>query len=102
MKRLRRLPAAIADVDDIWFYIAQENVAAAQRMVERIADATARLPDFPASGSSRPDIHPEARSIPVGQYIVYYRIGAQTIDIVRVVHAARDAGTIIESFNAER
>jgi toxin ParE1/3/4 len=102
MKRLRRLPAAIADADDIWFYIAQENVAAAQRMIERISDATARLPDFPASGSPRPDIHPEARSIPVGQYVVYYRIGAEAIDIVRVVHAARDAGTIIESFNAER
>ena len=102
MKRLRRLPAAIADVDDIWFYIAQENAAAAQRMIERIADATTRLPDFPASGSPRPDIHRVARSIPVGQYIVYYRIGAETIDVVRVIHAARDAGTVIESFNAER
>ena len=102
MKRLRRLPAAIADVDDIWFYIAQENAAAAQRMIERISDATARLPMFPASGSPRADVHPQARSIPVGQYVVYYRIASETIDIVRVVHAARDTGTVIESFNAEQ
>ena len=98
MKRLRRLPAAVADVDDIWFYIAQDNPAAAQRVIERIADATARLEDFPASGSPRPDIHPAARSIPVGPYIVYYRIGNETVDIVRVMHAARDADRIIESF----
>src|SRR3546814_10268328 len=70
---LRRLPAAITDVDEIWFYIAQDNLAAASRMVERITDATARLEAFPASGTPRPDIHPAARSIAVAPYIIYYR-----------------------------
>src|SRR3546814_9853241 len=64
---LRRLPAAITDVDEIWFYIAQDNLAAASRMVERITDATARLEAFPASGTPRPDIHPAARSIAVAR-----------------------------------
>jgi toxin ParE1/3/4 len=99
VKRLRRLPAAVIDVDEIWFYIAQDNPAAAQRTIERIADATARLEDFPASGSPRPDIHPAARSIPAGPYIVYYRIEDKTVDIVRVVHAARDTAVVGESFN---
>jgi toxin ParE1/3/4 len=98
MKRVRRLPAAISDVDEIWFYIAQDNPAAAQRMIEQIADATARLEDFPASGSPRPDVHPAARSIPVGPYTVYYRIEEKTVDIVRVVHAARDIGALTEAF----
>src|SRR3546814_17772505 len=96
---LRRLPAAITDVDEIWFYIAQDNLAAASRMVERITDATARLEAFPASGTPRPDIHPAASSIAVAPYIIYYPIETVTVAIVRVVNAARDAGAVTDTLS---
>lgn len=88
--RLRRLPEAIHDVDAIWLYIAERDPAAADILVARLAQATERLIAYPHSGSPRPELHPEVRSIPVAPYIIFYRVGAATIDIIRVLHGARD------------
>lgn len=87
---IRRLPAAIADLDAIWDYIAQDNPDAADQTVARIFSATRRLADFPSSGTRRPDIHPTAQSIPVGAYLILYRLQDEAVEIVRVLHGARD------------
>ena len=88
--RIRRLPRAIRDVDDIWLHIAADDPAAATRMVERLATAVARLADFPESGRARPEIGAGARSVVVGRYLVLYRINGEFVDIVRVIHGARE------------
>ena len=93
--RIRRLPRAIRDVDEIWDWIAAENHEAADRVSERIAKATDRLADFPASGTPRPDLGPEARSIVVGKYVVLYRVGPDSVDILRVIHGAREFGGLL-------
>jgi toxin ParE1/3/4 len=77
-------------LDEIWDWIAEEDVAAADHMVERIARATDRLASFPESGAPRPELGPGARSLLVGKYVVLYRVGADSVDIVRVVHGARE------------
>jgi toxin ParE1/3/4 len=87
---IRRLPQAIRDVDDIWLYIARHDPDAATRLVERIVSSVARLADYPESGPSRPEIGAGARSVTVGNYLVLYRVERNSVDIVRVVHAAQD------------
>ncbi|MDB5709322.1 MAG: plasmid stabilization system [Sphingomonas bacterium] len=87
---IRRLPAAIADLDAVWDYIAQDNPDAADQIVARIATATRRLADFPSSGTRRPDIHPTAHSVPMGAYLILYRVNEGVVEIVRVLHSARD------------
>jgi toxin ParE1/3/4 len=93
--RIRRLPRAIRDVDEIWEWIAAENVAAADRLTDRIAAATGRLADFPESGAPRPELGPGARSIIVGRYLILYRVGPDSVDILRVVHGARELGALL-------
>ena len=93
--RLRRLPRAIRDVDDIWHWIAAEDLEAAERWVRRIVEATDRLTEFPKSGAPRPELAPGARSIVIGRYLVLYRVGPDSIDIMRVVHGARDLRAIL-------
>lgn len=88
--KIRRLPRAIRDVDDIWLHIASDDPAAATRMVERLAAGVARLADFPESGRARPEIGADARSIVVGRYLVLYRIAGEFVEIVRVIHGARE------------
>jgi toxin ParE1/3/4 len=92
---IRRLPQAVRDVDDIWRHIAQDNPAAATRMVERLARGVARLADFPLSGPARPEIGERARSVPIGAYLVLYRIAPDAVEIVRVIHGARDLGGVL-------
>ena len=88
--RIRRLPRAIRDVDEIWQWIAAEDLGAAERWTARIVEATERLTDFPESGAPRPELGGRARSIVVGRYLVLYRVGPDSVDILRVVHGARE------------
>jgi toxin ParE1/3/4 len=93
--RLRRLPRAIQDVEEIVMWIAADNPAAAQSFAERIVRATDRLVDFPESGSPRPELGPDARGIVVGRYLILYRAGPDSVDILRVVHGARELGPLL-------
>lgn len=45
--RIRRLPQAIRDVDEIWDWIAADNVQAADRLAAHIAQAIDRLTTSP-------------------------------------------------------
>ncbi len=93
--KIRRLPQAIRDVDDIWLYIARHDPDAATRLVERLVLSVARLADYPESGPARPEIGAGARSITVGNYLVLYRVELESVDIVRVVHAAKECSGIL-------
>ncbi|HEX8124931.1 MAG TPA: type II toxin-antitoxin system RelE/ParE family toxin [Allosphingosinicella sp.] len=87
---IRRLPSAIRDLDDIWFHIALDDEASATRLAERIALSVSRLADYPLSGPARPDIAEDARSLVVGNYLVLYRVSEASVEIVRVLHGARE------------
>jgi len=87
--KIRRFPRAIRDVDALWDKIAADDPDAADRMVERLAAAAGRLVDFPESGRPRPELGEGVRGIVVGRYLVLYRIGPDSVDVVRVVHGAR-------------
>ena len=83
-------------MDDIWLHIAADDPAAATRMVERLAAGVARLADFPESGPARPEIGAGARSIVVGRYLVLYRITGKYVEIVRVIHGAREITGLLD------
>ena len=87
--KIRRLPQAIRDVDEIWLYIARHDPDAATRLVERLVSSVARLADYPESGPARPEIGAGVSSITVGNYLVLYRVERDSVDIVRVVHGAQ-------------
>lgn len=88
--RVRRTNLADTDLDSIWLYMAADNVAAAEREMARIVAAEQRLAAFPHLGQARPDIHPDLRGWVVGPYVLLYRVGPDTITIVRILHGARD------------
>ena len=95
--KIRQLPRAVADLEEIWGWVAADDPAAANRLMERLSAATLRLAKFPESGRSRPDIGPGARSIVDGRYLILYRVGPDSVDIVRVVHGARALGGLFEA-----
>lgn len=97
--RIRRLPGAITDLDEIYAYVAAHNELAAGRLVHDVAVSIEGLADYPYKGRERPDIHPTARSRPVGRYLILYRVTEATVDIVRVMHGARDLTAAREAFD---
>jgi plasmid stabilization system protein ParE len=48
-------PKAYTDLDEIWEYIAADNLDAADRVLEEIYEAILSLVRFPSQGHSRPD-----------------------------------------------
>jgi toxin ParE1/3/4 len=82
-------PQAERDLDDIWHRIAQDNLTAADRHVDRIVERCRALAEHPKIGRMRSDIAPGARMLVVDDYLVLYREAGEGIDIVRVVQGAR-------------
>ena len=81
---------ARTDLLEIWCYIAPDNEPAADRLYERILTLGERMLSFPEMGRERPDLGPGLRSFPVGNYIVFYRLVSDGIEIARVLHGHRD------------
>ena len=83
-RRVTQRPKAERDLIEIWQFIADDNEPAADRLLDRIDRALLTLCDNPHVGRARPELAPNLRSYPVGNYVLYYRPMASGIEIVRV------------------
>ena len=87
-----RRPRARLDLIEIWTYVADDNEAAADRLLRRIESALSMLAGTPLAGRARPELSPEIRSFPIGNYIIFYMVLPSAIDVVRVLSRYRDIG----------
>lgn len=88
---IKRQPLVAVDIEQIWLSIALDNFPAAERWLDQLHDAFDRLAEFPELGPARPEFSEGLRSWPLGgAYVIFYRVEPDTIDIVRVLHGARD------------
>lgn len=81
---------ALRDLDDIREYIALDNPDASLRLLTTFESKFEFLAGRPRAGRSRPEIASGVRSLPVGSYLIFYRIAGKTVEIARVVHGARN------------
>jgi toxin ParE1/3/4 len=86
--------AARSDLIEIWQYIARDNERAADAMLDRIQRGFEVIAQFPHGGTARPELIKGLRCFSVGNYVIYFRAIANGVEIVRVLHGARDVGTI--------
>ncbi len=94
MPTVLRTSQAEADLSDIFTYIAEDNLVAAENTLRLIGTKCALLAQTPALGRDRSDLHPRVRSFPVGNYVIFYRPIADGVEVIRVLHAARDVERI--------
>lgn len=88
--RYRLSSHAAADLVEIAVYIARDNLDAALRHDELLHEKFAALAQNPKLGRARDSMRPGLRSLPVGAYLIYYAEQSDWVEVVRVVHAARD------------
>ena len=88
-------PEAESDLDEIWWYIAQDSPDNADRFLDRLQERFLALADFPKMGMGRDDIQAGLRSQPVGNYLIFYFPLADGIEIVRVLHGSRDVENLL-------
>lgn len=90
MMSLRRTAAAEDDLIAIWLRIAEDDQRAADRMLDRFADAERRLASFPEIGMLRPELGVGIRAIFVRGHALFYRTVQSQIEIVRVMDGRRE------------
>ena len=90
MSRIRRHPQAAEDLLDLWTYIAQDDLDAADRMLDRIQAKLDLVAQRPLIGRGRPGLADDLRSVTVGNAVLFSRPIPDGIALVRVVSRYRD------------
>ncbi len=88
--RIRHSHRAQEDLLGIWRDVAAEDPAAADRLYDRLEARLRILHDYPEVGRARPDIAADARMLVEDPYLILYRVIADGVQVVRVLHGARD------------
>ena len=91
------------DVDEETVYLAREaNAEVGIRFYESVQESYQSLLDMPGMGKPKPVSNPhliELRQWPVSgfeKYLIFYRPTTTGIEIIRVLHGARDIDRILE------
>lgn len=81
---------AQADLIEVWLFIAEDNLTAADAYIDHLQQSCALLAANPLMGIDRSDIAPGVYSFVVENHVIYYELHDQGIAVLRVWHSARD------------
>ncbi|MBA2659749.1 MAG: type II toxin-antitoxin system RelE/ParE family toxin [Nitrosospira sp.] len=95
MPRVLKRPEAENDLEEIWWYIAQDSPHNADKFLDSIQERCLALADFPQTGVKRDELEIGLRSQPVSHYLIFYFPLEDGIDIVRVLHGSRDIESLL-------
>jgi toxin ParE1/3/4 len=88
-------PRALDDLAEIWAYIADDSVVHADAftaLIDRKFKTLARRPNI---GRARPELATDLRSLAVGNYVIFYMPFSKGVEVVRVLHGARDLEAVL-------
>ena len=88
--RIRWTPAAAADLQGISDYLEEHHARYRQATMRKLYEAIRALKGWPGRG--RPGREAGTREIffPPTPYVAVYRMKEQTIEVMRIYHAAQD------------
>lgn len=87
--RVRWLRKALRNLDAEAAFIADDDPAAAQLVVQRVLDAVAMLTSQPGLGRLGRVPNTRELVVPRTRYIVPYRVRGDTVEMLRVFHTSR-------------
>jgi toxin ParE1/3/4 len=99
MAEIIKLSRATDDLAEIWDYIADDSETQADLFIDTIDQKLRLLAEQPNLGRSRHELAENMRSFPIGRYVVFYIVMQSCIQVVRVLHGARDLAPIFETDN---
>ena len=84
-------PAARNDLEDIYhFGLRQWGQSRSESYLAMIREHFWRLTQQPLLGTERPELLPDCRSVILERHILFYRVSANRIEILRVLHGRQD------------
>ena len=88
-------PAALNDLDSIEEYIGESSPENAIRIGDSLRECCESLARTPGQGPPRDDLEPGLQYFPhtKSQYLIFYRVRGNHVEIARVLHGALDYKT---------
>lgn len=84
-------PAAKNDLKDIYQYgLRQWGQARSESYLSTLKSQFWLLTQQPLMGSERPELLPDARSLSINSHTLFYRVTANRVEIIRVLHGRQD------------
>jgi toxin ParE1/3/4 len=88
-------PDAVTDIDEIWEFIAADNLDAADRTINEIFEKIGSLVPFPHAGHFRADLTSRPlRFHPVRDFLVAYAPDENPLLVIAVLHGRRNPRVI--------
>lgn len=98
MRHVRLTGPAVQDLEEIYDYVALDNIEAAEQLIDRLQQRWQTAAAIPGIGRKRDEWLPRLRSVSEGNYLILYlQVDGFGIEIVRVVHGARDIESLFGS-----
>jgi len=93
-------PGAYSDLNEIWEYIAEDNLDAPDRVLDEIYEAISSLVRFPNTGHSRPDLTSRPlRFQIVRDYAIAYAPREKPLAIIGILHGRRNPRVLAAILN---
>ena len=90
MISILRRPRAEEDLLEIWNYVARDDIAAADKLLDQIQVKLELAAGRPLIGRDRSDLADALRSLTSGNYVLFYRPFDSGAELVRVLSRFRD------------
>ncbi|MBX9853744.1 MAG: type II toxin-antitoxin system RelE/ParE family toxin [Cytophagaceae bacterium] len=91
MVRIEWTPLAYEDLESIYKYISKDSIFYASRQIDTLISRVDILEEYPLAGKIVPEFNNEfIRELIEGSYRIIYKIGKDTIFIIRIHHSARN------------
>jgi toxin ParE1/3/4 len=101
MNHFRLSNAANRDLEEIWEYIATDNLDAADRVIDSLHKTFSWLSQYPGAGHKRRDIDKPILLWAEGSYEILYRVFENFIEVDAVLHGSRDIPAVLREREPE-
>src|SRR5258707_6695942 len=88
-------PRALVDLAEIWAYIAEDSVNHADSFAALVDQKFRTLARRSRMGRARPELVPDLRSFAVRSHLIFYLPTSNGVEVVRVLHSARDLEAVL-------
>jgi toxin ParE1/3/4 len=87
---------ASRDLREISDYFYSRNIEAGERFLQKFTRKCEQLVAFPNLGRSYTSIQPGLHGVPLENYVIFYRLIEDDIEIMRVVSGRRDLQSLFQ------
>jgi toxin ParE1/3/4 len=96
MSRVVRSIQAQRDLEDILDYLDSQSSQAADRFAKKFDESCDLHATYPQLGANSEELASGLRYFTAGNYVAFYRPIADGIEIIRILHGARDLPRFFE------